>query len=135
MRSRRRIAPARCQTALRIPSAYSKARCFDIDNARSGSKGNIATDLADVGFTPKNEHPETIVACPFCAMNGSRPTLFDHLVGSRKERRREIEADALSSLEINHKLEVSGLFERQVGCARAEKNANHEIAHSSAGFG
>jgi hypothetical protein len=44
----------------------------------------------------------------------------------RKERRWKIEANAFGSLEINNKLEVSGLFERQVRCPRATKDANHK---------
>jgi hypothetical protein len=90
--------------------------------------------LADVRFEAHCGLLSDIAPCPFGAKFGSEQLLFDHFVGTRKERRREIEADALSSLEINNKLEVNGLFERQVSCPRAEKNANHEIAHSSAGF-
>jgi len=47
----------------------ARSRGSDI---RIGSKGDFATELADVGFTPKNGHPETIVSCRFRANNRSK---------------------------------------------------------------
>ena len=40
------------------------------------SRKQTSVWLADVGFTPKNGHPETILACPFRAKRGSHRALF-----------------------------------------------------------
>jgi hypothetical protein len=40
--------------------------------------------------------------------------LFNHLVGAGEEGRRHFEADRSRSLEIDHKLELGWLLERQI---------------------
>ena len=42
-------------------------------------------------------------------------SLFDHLVGSREHRGRHGKAERLGSLEIDHKVKLGGLLDRQVG--------------------
>ena len=57
---------------------------------------------------------------------------FDYLISACEQRRWDIQVDALCSFEIHNKLEVSGLFERQIRRSGAEKDPNYEIAHPSA---
>ena len=39
-------------------------------------------------------------------------SLFDHLVGERKQRRRHVEAERFRSLEVNHEFELVYLLDR-----------------------
>ena len=41
-------------------------------------------------------------------------SLFDHLVGAREKRWRHCEAERLGGLEVDHQLELRGLFNRYV---------------------
>ena len=50
-------------------------------------------------------------APPSSAMN-SRRCSFDHLVGAREERRRNVEAERLRGLEIDHQLDLRNLLHR-----------------------
>src|ERR1700736_1505098 len=49
--------------------------------------------------------------------------LFDHLIRAGEERRRNVEAERLRCLEIDHKLEFGRLLHRQVGRLLAFENA------------
>src|SRR4051794_1961687 len=44
--------------------------------------------------------------------------LFDHLVGSNHQRRRNIEAKRLGGPQVDHQLELRGLLDRKVGWLR-----------------
>jgi hypothetical protein len=52
-----------------------------------------------------------------CAKALSRHSLksFDHLVGELLKVKRDIEAERLCSLEIDHQLEFGGLLDREIG--------------------
>ena len=52
--------------------------------------------------------------CPLSANKRHRGTLFDHLVGTRKERLRYVEAERLGGLEIDHQLKLSWRLYRKV---------------------
>src|SRR5262245_19016898 len=52
----------------------------------------------------------TLVMVPL----SSRPSSFDHLVGTLEQRGRNFEAKCILGLEIDHKLELGRLLDRQV---------------------
>ncbi len=58
--------------------------------------------------------PADMVVDPFRAhrrlMRRNKLKLFDHLVGAGDERRRHSEAERLGGLEVDHELELRGLF-------------------------
>jgi hypothetical protein len=54
--------------------------------------------------------------------------LFDHLVGAGQQRGRHIEAERFCSLEIDDKVELSWLHDRQVGGFFTAENSGAEEA-------
>ena len=52
----------------------------------------------------------------------SNLSLFNHLVGDSKQRRRDNEAQGLSGLAINHKLKLRWLLNWQISRVRALEN-------------
>src|SRR5713101_4069183 len=62
---------------------------------------------------------------------GSR-CLLDHLVGAGEKGRRDFEADRISSLEVDHKIEAGGLVEGNFSRSGAFQNLRN-LAGSSAG--
>ena len=60
-------------------------------------------------------HCSTQSACLKSAITGSPFSLFDDVVGKREQCRRDLKTERLRGLEINHKLEPSRLFHRQIG--------------------
>src|ERR1700740_1601556 len=48
-------------------------------------------------------------------MRCSKSTLFDHLVGPREQRWRNLEAERPGGLEVNKHLELGGLLNRKLG--------------------
>src|SRR5579872_335812 len=44
---------------------------------------------------------------------------FDHLVGAREQRGRDCQAERLRGLEVDHKIKLGRLFDRQIGGLRA----------------
>src|SRR6185312_3955021 len=57
------------------------------------------------------------------AARGPSTPSFDHLVGAGEQRWRHVEAERLSSLEVDDQLELGGLNHRQVGRLGALENA------------
>ncbi len=64
MKTRVRIGPCPLLCILQRRTFKEDIQAVEV---RFGSKSDFATELADVGFTPKNGHSETIVTCPFRA--------------------------------------------------------------------
>jgi hypothetical protein len=68
-------------------------------------------------------------------------SLFDHLVGERKQLRRHIETERFCGLEIDHEFEFDRLHHRQIGLAEDAvimlegHKANRIAQTTSAGFG
>src|SRR5215813_9437140 len=52
--------------------------------------------------------------CPLWAKSGHPAALFDHLVGTSKDRLRNCEAYCLSSLEIDHRLVLGSRLHRKL---------------------
>ena len=48
-------------------------------------------------------------------MQCSNRSLFDHLVGEREQRRRDLESECPGGLEVDDELELGGLLHRQIG--------------------
>jgi hypothetical protein len=49
--------------------------------------------------------------------------LFDHLVSAREQRRRDVEAERLRRLEVDHHFEFGRLHDREIASLRALENA------------
>src|SRR5262249_36941850 len=89
-----------------------------------GSKADMCSALADVRFTPKSGHLSVRMESPLRAKSGLMHCskiywLFDHLVGGGEQRLRECQAQRLSRLEVKDKIELCGLFDRQIRWLRA----------------
>ena len=69
--------------------------------------------LFNVRFTPESGHLQCNSPCPLCAKSGHE-TLFDHLVGDGEDARRDGQAKRLGGLEVDDKLELGQLDDRQV---------------------
>src|SRR5215211_2669059 len=48
--------------------------------------------------------------------------LFDHLVGAREQRGRDVEPERLGGLDVDHELELGRLLDRDVGWLRSAQN-------------
>ena len=68
-------------------------------------------------------------------MQQRKPDLLDHLVGERKQRRRDFESECLGCSEIEHKLEFTGTHDRQVTRIFALENASGVDAGLAIGVG
>jgi hypothetical protein len=67
-------------------------------------------------FASINRHPAVGPAGPFGAMNRlmhrSKEQLFNHLIGTHEERRRDCEAKRFGSPHVNSEVEMRGTLER-----------------------
>ena len=52
---------------------------------------------------------------------------FDHLIGSQQRRSCDIEAERLGGLEVEHKIELGRLLDRDVGGLGAFEDFVHEV--------
>jgi hypothetical protein len=52
----------------------------------------------------------------------SLASLFDHLIGSRKQRRGGLETEHLGSNQVNYEIEFGRLLDRKVGRLRSAQN-------------
>ena len=84
---------------------------------------------------PNNGHRATTAACPSCAMNGSRRTSLDHLVGDCEHARWDVQAERFGGLEVDHQLELGRSNDRQVGGLLALENAAGVDADLAIGIG
>ena len=70
-----------------------------------GSLADVTLLNFDVRFTPNSGHSPTRSRCLLWAksslMHCSKKSLFDHLVGGRKQRRRNGQTEHFRGLEIN----------------------------------
>jgi hypothetical protein len=53
----------------------------------------------------------------------SKPTLFDHLVGAREQRRRNFDAQRLRRLQVDDQFEFGRLLNRQISRLGTFENA------------
>src|SRR5262245_26606491 len=58
-----------------------------------------------------------------CEQSQQTAQLFDHLVGAGQHARRQLKAERLCGLEVDHELELGGLLYRQVGGLLALEDA------------
>src|SRR5262249_45864680 len=70
-------------------------------------------------FPTKNRHSSARIECPFRARNRDMPRSkvyrsFDHLVGGHLQCQRHFETEHLGGLEIDEKLELRRLQDRQI---------------------
>ena len=74
---------------------------------------------------PKADMCSATRRCPLCANSGhaARKTLFDHLVGARKQRRRHSKAERLGGLQVDHQFVFGRCLHRQVSGLLAFKDA------------
>src|SRR5215469_675718 len=80
-------------------------------------------DLSDVRFTPKSGHRLSASRCRLCANSGHPALLFDHLVGTRKERWRYGETKRFGGFQVNHQFELGRRLHREVSGLLTFKNA------------
>src|SRR5262249_57460689 len=86
--------------------------------------GETATD---VRFTPESRHCRTPSSGPLCAKSGhsgvlKKRSLFDHLVGAGEHDRRNLKAEGLGSLGVDHQLKFGRLLNWKIGRLRALEN-------------
>src|SRR5262249_27558773 len=67
----------------------------------------------DVRFTPESDIKCDTGECPLWAISGHRDGLFDHLVCEREQKRRNLEAERLGSLEVEVEKELRWSHDRQ----------------------
>jgi hypothetical protein len=84
------------------------------------SLADLTPSLGHVCFAPESGHCSAPFACPLCAMSGREQSqqgnpLIDHLVGACGEAGRHFEPEYFGSLEVDNKLELGGLIDRQIG--------------------
>src|SRR5215469_3730809 len=100
------------------PIGHSAKQQFSKVHVRFGSKADIAECLTDVRYSPESRHRETLLECPLSAKSGhmqrGKKALFDHLVGGRKQRLRNVELKRLCSLEIYDEREFGHLLNRNI---------------------
>src|SRR6516164_2264538 len=63
--------------ALRLFGETAALRDFDPAYVRFGSKADIGGGAADVRFTPKSGHRNSVVECPLCAKSGHWLTAWE----------------------------------------------------------
>src|SRR5215831_10299362 len=64
----------------------------------------------------------------FISIPPSIVSLFDHLVGAAEQQRGHGEADCLCGTDVDHQLELGGLYDRQVGGLGANQNSAGVVA-------
>jgi len=57
--------------------------------------------------------------CPLCAKSRHSPASFDHLVGNSEQRRRDRDTEPVCGLEVDDRLELGRLLDRDIGDFRA----------------
>jgi hypothetical protein len=91
-----------------------------------------------VCFTPKSGHRLALAECPLCANSGSRPASFDDFVGACEQRRWQIDAERPGGLQIDDKLKLGRLRDRQIGRLGALENfagVNADLANTVSDVG
>src|SRR5262249_37903593 len=94
---------------------------------RFGSKADIGETATDVRFTPESRHCRTPSSGPLCAKSGhsalrKKMSLFDNLVGAGEHNRRNLKAEGLGSLGVDHQLKFGRLLNWKIGRLRALEN-------------
>jgi len=82
---------------------------FQMLIVRLGAEADISECLGDVRFTPKSGHGSARFRCPLCAKSrhsavGRNSSLFNHLVGTGKQGRRNGQFERLSGRQIDQQL-------------------------------
>ena len=82
-----------------------------------GSKADVTLLNFDVRFTPESGHPSAQSKCPLWATSrqsaSQQNCLFDHLVGTYKQGRRDFETKRSGGSQVDHQIESGRLHERQ----------------------
>src|SRR5260370_42022464 len=102
-----------------VPSEQALPKAVKVG---SGSKAAQAARLRHVCSNSINRHQSPRAAGPFRAKTGlmhcskkERAQLFDHLVGTREQRGRYIEAECLRGFEIDDEVNPGDLLNRKIG--------------------
>src|SRR5471030_2394853 len=83
--------------------------------------------LNDVRYASNSGQTQARLECPLCATSGlmhrSKKALFDHLVGLRKQRWGDREAERLGGLEVDHQFVLGRHLHWKVGGLLALEDA------------
>src|ERR1051326_5253882 len=93
-------------------------------------KNAVLQSIGHFRSCPNNRHAQRLSACLKRAKSGSRPILFDHLVGAGDQIGGKIEPDRFRSLKVEDQEELARLVERDVTRARALENLMHITCHA-----
>ena len=108
-------------------------------NVRFGSEADICSAKGHVRFTPESGHVQCTSSCPLCANSGlmqrSKGSLFDQLVGDRKQIRWDIKAERFGGCEVDDEIDLACQLNRHIGGCRPFENPASVDAGTTIGIG